>query len=129
MDFPGGTVDKNLSASPGDTGSIPSPGRFHKPRSNQAHEPQLLEPLHCRAHKLQLLKLIILRACGSTNKRSHCNEKPMRCNKRVVPARESLCAAAKAQHNQNRELHEQGWKERVYAGESLCGFTETSPMT
>ena len=122
-------MDKNLSASPGDTGSIPSPGRSHKPRSNQAHEPQLLEPLHCRAHKLQLLKLIILRACGSTNKRSHCNEKPMRCNKRVVPARESLCTAAKAQHNQNRELHEQGWKERVYAGESLCGFTETSPMT
>ena len=33
-DFPGGTVVKNPSANAGDTGSIPSPGRSHKPRSN-----------------------------------------------------------------------------------------------
>ena len=29
MDFPGDTVDKNLPASVGDTGSIPGPERFH----------------------------------------------------------------------------------------------------
>ena len=31
--FPGGTVDNNLPANAGDTGSIPGPGRFHTPRS------------------------------------------------------------------------------------------------
>ena len=34
VDFPGGTVDKNLPASAGDTGSVPGRGRFHVPRSN-----------------------------------------------------------------------------------------------
>ena len=34
QDFPGVTVDKNLPASAWDTGSIPSPGRFHMLRSN-----------------------------------------------------------------------------------------------
>ena len=29
LDFPGGTVDKNLPADAGDTGSIPDPGRAH----------------------------------------------------------------------------------------------------
>ena len=33
-DFPGGPVDKNLPANTGDTGLIPSPGRFHLPWSN-----------------------------------------------------------------------------------------------
>ena len=32
--FPGGTVVKNLSASVGDTGLIPAPGRAHIPQSN-----------------------------------------------------------------------------------------------
>ena len=32
--FPGSTVDKNLSASAGDMGLIPDPGRFHVPWSN-----------------------------------------------------------------------------------------------
>ena len=32
--FPGSTVEKNLPANTGDTGSIPGPGRFHMPRSN-----------------------------------------------------------------------------------------------
>ena len=31
VDFPGGTVDKNLPANAGDTGSTPGPGRFHLP--------------------------------------------------------------------------------------------------
>ena len=33
-DFSGGTVVKNPPANAGDTGSIPSPGRSHMPRSN-----------------------------------------------------------------------------------------------
>ena len=33
-DFPGGAMDKNLSANAGDTGSIPAPGRSHMPQSN-----------------------------------------------------------------------------------------------
>ena len=39
MDFPGGTVDKNLPASAGDTGSIPALGKFHMPQSNQSQAP------------------------------------------------------------------------------------------
>ena len=31
QDFPGGRVDKNLSANAGDMGSVPGPGRFHMP--------------------------------------------------------------------------------------------------
>ena len=34
MDFPGGTVVKNLPANVGHMGSAPGPGRFHMPQSN-----------------------------------------------------------------------------------------------
>ena len=34
LDFPGGTVVKNLPANAGDTGSIPGLGRSHMPWSN-----------------------------------------------------------------------------------------------
>ena len=34
LNFPGDTVDKNLSANAGDMGSIPGPGRFHMPQGN-----------------------------------------------------------------------------------------------
>ena len=40
--FPGGSVIGNLPANAGDTGSSPGLGRCHMPRSNWAHEPQLL---------------------------------------------------------------------------------------
>ena len=40
--FPGGAVVENLPANAGHTGSSPGLGRSHMPRSNQAHEPQLL---------------------------------------------------------------------------------------
>ena len=78
MDFPGGTVVKNLSAREGDMGLIPGPGCSHMPQSNWACVPQLLspratttepvchnyssprtlEPKHCNywANALQLLK-------------------------------------------------------------------------
>ena len=42
MGFPGGAVVENLPANAGDTGSSPGLGRSHMPRSNWAHEPQLL---------------------------------------------------------------------------------------
>ena len=32
--FPGGAVVENPPANPGDTGSIPGPGRSHMPQSN-----------------------------------------------------------------------------------------------
>ena len=34
LDFPGGTVNRNLSANAGNTGSIRGPGRFHMMQSN-----------------------------------------------------------------------------------------------
>ena len=40
--FPGGAAVENLPANAGNTGSSPGLGRSHMPRSNQAHEPQLL---------------------------------------------------------------------------------------
>ena len=40
--FPGGAVVENLPADAGDTGSSPGLGGSHMPRSNWAHEPQLL---------------------------------------------------------------------------------------
>ena len=42
--FPGGAVIENLPANAGDTGSSPGPGRSHMLRSNEAREPQLLNP-------------------------------------------------------------------------------------
>ena len=39
-DFPGGSVDENLPANAGDTGSIPGPGRFHMPPGNSARVPR-----------------------------------------------------------------------------------------
>ena len=40
--FPGGAVVESLPANAGDTDSSPGLGRSHMPRSNWAHEPQLL---------------------------------------------------------------------------------------
>ena len=53
-DFPGGAVVKSLPANAGDMGSIPAPGGYHMPRSNQARKPQLLS-LRSRAREPQLL--------------------------------------------------------------------------
>ena len=77
-DFPGDAMVKNLPASAGDTGSSPSPGRSHMPRSNYARAPQLLS-LHSRAREPQLLKPAHLEPV-LRNKRSHCNEKPAQHN-------------------------------------------------
>ena len=60
-------MDSNLPAHARDTGSIPDPGRFYMPWSNQARESQLL-----RLHALELVLQI---------KRNHCSEKLMRLNK------------------------------------------------
>ena len=36
LDFPGGSVDKNLPANAEDRSSIPGPGRFHMPWNNES---------------------------------------------------------------------------------------------
>ena len=43
--FPDDTVDKNLCANAGDTGLIPSRGRFHRPQSNKAPCATTTEPV------------------------------------------------------------------------------------
>ena len=51
MDFPGGTVDKNLPANTWDTSLIPGPGRFHVPRKNyKSHETGAGEDERAREH-------------------------------------------------------------------------------
>ena len=67
-DFPGGSVVKTLPANAGVIGSVPGQGRYHMPRSNEAHVPQLLSQ-SSRAHEPYLLKPVL------HNKRSHHNEK------------------------------------------------------
>ena len=52
--LPGGPVVENPSAHAGNAGSIPGPGRFHRPQSNKARGPRLLSQ-HYRAREPQLL--------------------------------------------------------------------------
>ena len=54
-DFPGGPVVKNPPTNAGDMGLIPGLQRFHVPRGNEAHTPQLLS-LCPRARGLQQAK-------------------------------------------------------------------------
>ena len=82
--FPGDSVVKNLPAKAGDTGLIPDPGRSHMPQSNEAHVPQPLS-LGFRAQELQLRKPRALQPV-LCSKRSHCSEKPKRCNQRAALA-------------------------------------------
>ena len=83
LDFPGGTVVKNLPANAGDRGSSPGPGKSHMPQSNKACAPQLLS-LRPRAHEPQLLSPRTLEPMLH-NKRSHCNEKPAHHNEEEPP--------------------------------------------
>ena len=53
---PSGPTVENPPANAGDTGSIPAPVRSYMPQSNWARGSLLLEPVHSRAHKLQLEK-------------------------------------------------------------------------
>ena len=83
-DSPGSPVVKNPPANSGDTGSIHSLGRSCISQSNQACVPQLLSPCTLEPRLY--------------SKRSHLNEKPMRCNGEQFPlatTRESLHAATK----------------------------------
>ena len=86
LGFPGGTVVKNPTANARNTGSSPSPGRSHMPRSNKAHEPQLLS-LHSRAREPQLLSPCATtteahtpRPCAPQQEKPP-NEKPTQHNK------------------------------------------------
>ena len=94
-------MDKNLSASAGDMCSIPGPGRFHVPRSNEARVPQLLS-LRSSTCKPQLPKAAHLEPVLH-NKRGRCNEKPRGHKEEelaLIATRESPCKATKTQHNQ-----------------------------
>ena len=80
--FPGGSVDKNPPANPGDTGLIPGSGRSHMPwitKSMRHHYwACVLEPGDHNSWSLCTLEPML------HNKRSHCNEKPMKHNYRVA---------------------------------------------
>ena len=65
MDFPSGTMDRNLPAKTRDTGLIPGPGK--------ARVPQLPSPCS-RVLEPQLLKPVSLDTVLH-NKRSHCNKR------------------------------------------------------
>ena len=71
--FPGGSVVKSLPANAGVIGSIPGQGRYHMPRNNETHVPQILSQ-SSRAHEPYLLKPVL-------HKRSHHNEKPAHHNR------------------------------------------------
>ena len=73
--LPGGPGVKILPANAGDTSSMLGLGRFHMPRGNEAHVPQLLKSI-----RLELM-LHSKRSCRC-EKTEHCNEKatPTLCN-------------------------------------------------
>jgi len=82
----------------------PASGRFHMPRGNQDHAPQLLSCTYLDC-KLQLPKLEHPRALLH-NKRSHWDEKPAQCNQGAeeppLATRESLHTATKPQGSQKK---------------------------
>ena len=73
-DFPGGPVVENLPANAGDMDSIPSLGRAHMPRSNEACIPQLLS----LSAACECLEPVL------HNERKQCNAKPTHDNQRVA---------------------------------------------
>ena len=91
LDFPGGPVVKNTSANAGDMVLIPDPGRFHMPKGNENHVPQLLSP-RSRAHTLRQENPLQWESLCTTTR-----EEP------PFPATiESWYAATKIQHGQNK---------------------------
>ena len=106
----GGPVDKNPLATAGYVGSIPAPGRSHKPWRNEAWGLQPLG-LHSRAHELQPLgprattsEARASRACAP-QKRSHHSEKPVHhddspCLSPFTATRESPGATTKTHYSQ-----------------------------
>ena len=86
--FPGGAVVENLPANTGDTGSSPGLGRSHMPRSNEAHESQLLS-------------LRVWSLCSAT--RGHDSERPAHRDEEwplLAATRGSPCTETKTQHSQ-----------------------------
>ena len=84
---------ENLPANAGDTGSSPGLGGSHTPRSNWAHEPQLLS----------LRVEPVLR-----NKRSRDSERPAHRDEEWPPlatTRESPRTETKTQHNQKKKIN------------------------
>ena len=77
MDFSDGTMDKNLLANAGDTGSIPSLGRFHMPWNDQSPCTTATELLPYSPY-LQLLSLHPATTEALTPKACAPLEKPLR---------------------------------------------------
>ena len=117
--FLGGSMVKNLSASAGDTRSIPCPGRSHILWRNEAHAPQLLspywahalEPGNCNywAHVLRLLKPQCLRARAPKQEKSpqwEVHPPQLECSPH------SLQLQKKSLHTKERPEHSEISKER-----------------
>ena len=68
-------MDKNPPANAGDTCSVPELGRFHMPRSTEAHEPPL-PSLRTAATEARVPIAFRLQ------QESHCDEKPVRHNEK-----------------------------------------------
>ena len=88
-DFPGGAVDKNLTANAGYMGSIPGLGRSHLLWSNKADAPQPSSP-SSRAWELQLLCLYATNTEACMPRAQAPREKPQQweaLQSRVAPAR------------------------------------------
>ena len=76
-------------ANAGDTSSVPGQGRCHMPRSNEAHEAQLLSHVRPPLRPAHLEPVLC-------NKRSRCNEKPGHRNREwplLTTATERLCSS------------------------------------
>ena len=87
QDFPGAPMVENLPANAGYTGSIPCPGRFHMPRGNEAHVPQLLKPA--------LLESVLHNKRSNHKATTATTEQPL-----LITTRETPGTATKTQHNQ-----------------------------
>ena len=86
LDYPGGSVVKNLPTNAGDRGSIPGPGGTRMPQSNEARvlqllnlfsrawEPKLLELVQPRAHALQQKKPLQWEARSLLLEKSPCSK-------------------------------------------------------
>ena len=89
-DSPSVPVVKNLPANAGDTGSIPGPGRFHKPGGGKPRGPQLLKPVHPEP--------------TGHNERGPHSEEPVPCSRDqplLTTGRENPHTTMKVQHSPN----------------------------
>ena len=82
LDFPGGAVHGNQPASAWDMGSIPGPGRLHKPQGNVARVPQPLKPVCCRAPCSATREATAMRSLHAEATESQGKATKMRCRQK-----------------------------------------------